>query len=132
MTAKTPIVSIYHRFSFVAARAMAHLPPSHRCSRLHGHTFKVEIRLKGAINSEEGWLCDHDVIADVVQPLIDQLDHCYLNEIDGMDNKPSNEAIALWLWQRIKPKLAWLAQITVIDTDRTGCIYSGEEENAQG
>ncbi|MBC6444680.1 MAG: 6-pyruvoyl tetrahydropterin synthase family protein [Alphaproteobacteria bacterium GM202ARS2] len=124
-------MSIYHRFSFVAARSLPHMPPSYRCSRLHGHTFKIEVRLKGVVNAKDGWLYDHYAIADAVQPLIDQLDHRYLNDIDGMDNKPSNETIAVWFWQRIKPKLPLLSQITVIDTDATGCIYNGED-NEQG
>ncbi|MBC6496816.1 MAG: 6-pyruvoyl tetrahydropterin synthase family protein [Alphaproteobacteria bacterium GM7ARS4] len=120
----TSSVEIYHRFSFVAARAMTHMPPDHVCSRLHGHSFKIEVRLKGPINEQEGWLIDHSDIAHVVNPLIEKLDHRYLNEIDGLD-KPSNENIARWFWRHCQPHLPLLTSITVIDTDETGCLYDG-------
>ena len=129
--AKIPVMDIYHHFSFHSARSLPHLPPEHPCARTHGHTFKIEIRLKGPVNQQDGWVIDYNAIAKVVEPLIESLDHRNLNDIDGMNNKPSNETIAYWFWQRLKPQLPLLTQITVIDTEKTGCIYCGEE-NEQG
>jgi len=58
------------------------------------------------------------------QPVYDQLDHHYLNEIDGLEN-PTSENLAKWIWQQLKPELEGLSKIIVQETCNAGCIYYG-------
>ena len=58
------------------------------------------------------------------QPVYDQLDHHYLNEIDGLEN-PTSENLARWIWQQMEPELEGLNKIIVQETCNAGCIYRG-------
>ena len=64
-----PYVEIAKTFAFEAAHLLPKVPPQHKCSRLHGHSYRFEIKLKGPIN-DQGWLRDFKDITDVVQPII--------------------------------------------------------------
>lgn len=74
----------------------------------------------------EGWVMDFAELARAFQPLYDQLDHTYLNDIPGLEN-PTSENLARWIWTRLKPALPSLSKIVVQETCTTGCIYMGEE-----
>jgi 6-pyruvoyltetrahydropterin/6-carboxytetrahydropterin synthase len=102
-------------FTFEAAHRLTHLPADHKCSRLHGHSFKVEVSVSGRVDPVTGWIIDFADIKEVCKPLIDQLDHYYLNEIDGLDN-PTSEVIARWFWDRLNPRLANLSRVAVHET----------------
>ncbi len=118
-------VEIAKAFRFEAAHLLPKVPPGHKCSRLHGHSYRFEVRLRGLVNSNQGWLRDFKDITDIVQPLVDsQLDHYYLNEVPGLDN-PTSENLAIWLWDKIKPQLSELSQITVYETCTSHCVYCG-------
>lgn len=118
-------VEIAKEFRFEAAHRLPHVPPQHKCYRLHGHSYRFEIRLGGTIGIESGWLRDFKDIADIVQPLlINQLDHYYLNDVSGLEN-PTSENLAIWLWEKIKPQLEELIQITIYETCTSRCVYRG-------
>ena len=68
---------------------------------------------------------DFKELKDVLSPVIDQLDHKLINDIEGLQN-PTAENITLWIWQQIKPRLALLSKIELYETPTTGVIYSGE------
>ena len=78
---------------------LPHLPETHKCRRLHGHSFKVEIVLAGECDAKLGWLMDYAEIKAVFSPIWEKLDHHYLNEIRGLEN-PTSENIAAWIWQQ--------------------------------
>jgi 6-pyruvoyltetrahydropterin/6-carboxytetrahydropterin synthase len=101
------------------------LPASHPCSRLHGHSFEVELTVSGQVDPALGWVLDFADIEAVWQSVHAALDHRYLNDIAGLDN-PTSENLAMWLWQQIKPALTGLSQIKVMETHDSGCIYRGE------
>jgi len=117
-------MEIFKDFTFEAAHRLPNLPPSHKCARLHGHSFRVRIRVQGEVDPQLGWVMDFAGIKDVFKPIWLQLDHYYLNEIPGLEN-PTSEHIAVWIWNRLKPELPGLASIEVRETCTTGCVYSG-------
>lgn len=119
-------MEIFKIFTIEAAHRLPHLPEDHKCRRLHGHSFKVEIHVSGPIRPVEGWVQDFADIARAFQPLFDQLDHRYLNDIPGLEN-PTSENLARWIWQRLQPTLA-LSHVVVRETCTAGCIYRGEHE----
>ena len=100
-------VRLVRTFSFEAAHRLPKAAPGHKCGRLHGHSFRVELTCEGEIDPEMGWLIDFAEIKRAVEPFIEQLDHQDLNAIEGLEN-PTSENIARWIWSRVKPHLALL------------------------
>jgi 6-pyruvoyltetrahydropterin/6-carboxytetrahydropterin synthase len=101
------------------------LPETHKCFRLHGHSFKVELTIEGPVDPDKGWLVDFGELKALFAPLHDQLDHHYLNEIPGLEN-PTSEVLAHWIWQKIKPGLSPLTRVTVCETCDARCEYEGK------
>ena len=119
------IVELTKEFHFEAAHSLPNVPAGHKCARLHGHSFRIEITVRGAVDAKTGWLMDFGDLKALFKPLEDQLDHRFLNEIAGLENSTS-ENIARWIWLRLKPQLPVLHQITVHETCTSKCVYRGE------
>lgn len=120
-----PKMRIYKEFKFDSAHWLPNVPPTHKCANMHGHTYSIEVHVEGELDPERGWVLDFNNVRDVVEPLIDRLDHKILNEIEGLEN-PTAEHIALWFWGRVKPELPQLCRIVVKENPTNVCIYSGE------
>lgn len=117
-------VRLVHEFKFEAAHRLPKVPPGHKCQRLHGHSFKIEIAVDGPVDPETGWLIDFGVIDDLWKPLGERLDHHYLNDIEGLEN-PTSENLAKWIWDALKPSLPVLSRVTVFETCDSRCEYKG-------
>jgi 6-pyruvoyltetrahydropterin/6-carboxytetrahydropterin synthase len=118
---------IFKEFSFEAAHRLPFVPDGHKCARLHGHSYRVEVRLSGPVDPATGWLMDFGDLKDAFRPLLDRLDHYYLNDIEGLEN-PTSENLARWIWQRLEPMLPELNAVVVRETCTTGAIYRGEAQ----
>jgi 6-pyruvoyltetrahydropterin/6-carboxytetrahydropterin synthase len=116
-------MKLFKEFSFEAAHKLPLVDKNHKCFNLHGHSFKVKITIEGPVN-ELGWVMDFSDIKNFCKPIIEELDHKYLNEIDGLDN-PTSENIAVWIWQRLIQKLPELSSIEIMETCNSGCEYRG-------
>jgi 6-pyruvoyltetrahydropterin/6-carboxytetrahydropterin synthase len=120
-------MEIFKEFTFEAAHRLPNLPESHKCHRLHGHSFRVRVSVEGPVDEHLGWVQDFADLKQAFQPLYDQLDHNYLNEIEGLEN-PTSENLARWIWRRLRPRLDGLSQVVVQETCTSGCVYRGEDE----
>lgn len=100
-------------------------PPGHKCRRLHGHSFAFDVVVEGEVPAEQGYLIDYGQITTCVRPLLDRLDHYYLNDIEGLQN-PTSEMLAKWLWDRLAPALPLLSKIIVYETCTSRCEYAGQ------
>src|SRR5438128_1838866 len=120
-------MDIFKVFTFEAAHRLPHVPEGHKCFRLHGHSFRVEIHVSGPVGEQSGWVMDFADIKEAFKPLLNRLDHYYLNEIPGLEN-PTSENIARWIWRELKPGLSRLSKVVVHETCTSGCVYSGENE----
>ena len=112
-------------FTFEAAQTLPYAPEGHKCRRVHGHSFKVEVSVEGNVDPKVGWVYDHANISDAMKPLLKMLDHAYLNEIEGLEN-PTIEKMAEWLWKKLEPQCPGLCEIVVHETPTARCVYSGE------
>lgn len=112
-------------YHFEAAHRLPRVPATHKCSRVHGHSYHITITLSGAIDSDMGWLVDFSDIDRVIDPVIARLDHTLLNEIPGLEN-PTSELLAVWLWREIQPRLAGLTEVMVAETPTSRCVYRGD------
>ena len=117
-------MQIYKEFSIEAAHRLPNVPEGHKCSRLHGHSFLVTVAVEGPVGEQSGWIMGFGDIKAAFAPIYDQLDHHYLNDIEGLDN-PTSENLAIWIWQHLKPKLPLLSCITIKETCTSGCVYRG-------
>src|SRR4029077_7939386 len=118
-------VRLVHEFRFEAAHRLPKVPAGHKCARLHGHSFKIELASRGPANEEPAWLLDFSALHDAWAPLHAELDHNYLNDVPGLEN-PTSEVLAKWIWDRMKPALPSLARVTVFETCDARCEYEGE------
>jgi 6-pyruvoyltetrahydropterin/6-carboxytetrahydropterin synthase len=119
------ILQIFKSMTFDAAHRLPNVPEGHKCSRLHGHTFKVELYVSGPMDEKRGWVIDFTDIKSIFQPLIDQLDHNYLNDIPGLEN-PTSENIARWIWKHLKSDLPMLNKVIVYESPTSAAVYEGE------
>ncbi|MCB1552490.1 MAG: 6-carboxytetrahydropterin synthase QueD [Xanthomonadales bacterium] len=117
-------MDLFKAFTLEAAHRLPHVPDGHKCARLHGHSFRIEVHVEGEVDPHTGWVMDFADIKRAFQPLYDQLDHHYLNDIEGLEN-PTSEVLARWIWDRLKPQLPLLSEILVHETCTSGCRYRG-------
>lgn len=118
-------MEICKTFSFEAAHRLPNVPAGHKCSRLHGHSFHLKVYVAGEPGQQSGWVVDFGEIKTAVRPILEQLDHHYLNEVAGLEN-PTSENLARWIWGRLKPGLPGLSKLVVQETCTSGCEYGGE------
>ncbi|MEE2567419.1 6-pyruvoyl trahydropterin synthase family protein [Hyphobacterium marinum] len=99
-------------FTFEAAHYFEHKPDAHPFKRMHGHSFAGTVTLAGHPNDEAGWVKDFWEIEAAVKAVIDTIDHRLLNEIEGLE-KPSLEAIAAYVFDRLEPTLPGLVAVEI-------------------
>ncbi len=119
------MMEIYKEFTFEAAHLLPNVPEGHKCGRLHGHSFRVGLTIAGDVDEHLGWVMDFADVKAAFKPILDRLDHYYLNDIEGLEN-PTSENVAIWIWDQLKPKLPLLAKVEVRETCTAGCVYTGE------
>jgi 6-pyruvoyltetrahydropterin/6-carboxytetrahydropterin synthase len=112
-------------FQFEAAHLLPRLPKTHKCRRLHGHSFRVEIAVAGECDPRLGWVMDYADITAAFKPIWEQLDHNYLNKIPGLKN-PTSEIVAVWIWKKLKPRLPLLSEVVVAETCTARAVYRGD------
>ena len=117
---------IFKTFHIEAAHRLPHVPAGHKCARLHGHSFRIEIHVEGEPGVQTGWVMDFADVKAAFAPLFERLDHHYLNDIPGLEN-PTSENLARWIWRELKPALPGLGKIVLHETCTSGCVYSGPD-----
>lgn len=120
-------MEIFKEFTFEAAHRLPNVPEGHKCRRLHGHSYRCEVHVTGTVDPQLGWIVDFAELKTAFAPLQEQLDHNYLNEVEGLSN-PTSEVVARWVWARLKPRLPGLSAVCIRETCTSGCVYRGEDE----
>jgi 6-pyruvoyltetrahydropterin/6-carboxytetrahydropterin synthase len=115
---------IFKEFTFEAAHRLPNVPLGHKCARLHGHSFRVALHVEGEVDDETGWVQDFADLTSAMKPVLDCLDHRYLNDIESLSN-PTSEILARWIWDRVETALPGLSQVVVRETCTAGCVYRG-------
>jgi 6-pyruvoyltetrahydropterin/6-carboxytetrahydropterin synthase len=118
-------VQLTKDFCFESAQTLPKVPADHKCGKMHGHSFRVEISIKGEVDPATGWVYDHAVISQAMKPLVARLDHAYLNEIPGLEN-PTIENMAAWFWAKLEPLCPGLCEIVIHETPTARCVYRGD------
>ena len=118
---------IFKTFTFEAAHKLPRVPDGHKCKRLHGHSFHVDVYCSGKVQID-GMVLDFSDIKSAFAPIHDVLDHSFLNEHGGVLENPTSENLAYWIWHRMEAKLPVGISLKIIvhETCNTGCIYEGK------
>ena len=117
-------MKISQAFKFEAAHRLPNVPPSHRCSRLHGHSYRIEVQLDGPVDPVTGFVVDFFDLEDSFTRIKDALDHRCLNDVEGLEN-PTAENIAVWIWGKLKQKLHQISSVRVYETSECWAEYDG-------
>lgn len=118
-------MEVFKDFVFEAAHRLPRVPPGHKCGRLHGHSFRAQIFVRGPLGEDTGWVMDFADIKAAFTPYFEQLDHHYLNEIEGLEN-PTSEVLARWIFHKLKPALPRISKVVLHETCTAGAVYYGE------
>lgn len=119
-------MDIFKTFTLESAHRLPNVPAGHKCARVHGHSFRIEIHVSGAVDAHSGWVMDFADIRAAFDPLFQRLDHHYLNDVPGLDN-PTSENLARWIWRELKPRLGQLSRVIVHETCTSGAQYDGND-----
>ncbi|NGY60381.1 6-carboxytetrahydropterin synthase QueD [Lentzea sp. NEAU-D13] len=117
-------MEIFREFTFEAAHRLPNVPEGHKCARLHGHSYRVEVHVSGDVDTRAGWVMDFGDLKKAFVPIDAELDHHYLNDVPGLEN-PTSENLARWIWDRLIDELP-LSKIVVRETCTSGCVYRGD------
>ena len=121
------IATIAKRFTFDAAHHLPTVPVDHKCHRMHGHTYEVELVLRGPVGAD-GFVLDYAVIAEMWQPIHDALDHRCLNDVPGLE-VPSTEVLAGWILRRLNIWKA-LTAVRIKESSTTWCEMTRDDSEA--
>jgi 6-pyruvoyltetrahydropterin/6-carboxytetrahydropterin synthase len=120
-------MEIFKTFTLESAHRLPNVPAGHKCARVHGHSFRVELHVSGPVDPQLGWVMDFAEIKQAFEPLFQRLDHCYLNDVPGLDN-PTSEHLARYIWRELKPSLPLLARVVVHETCTSGASFAGGQD----
>ena len=119
-------MELSYRFGFDAAHYFAHFPPGHPNHAMHGHSFQVEVAVRGEPNASTGFIIDFAELERACSDVRRALDHRVLNDIDA---QPSLENLCTWIWLRLAPRLPAVSRVTVRrDSSGQSCSYIGESQ----
>ena len=119
-------VELTRTFRFESAHRLPMVPADHKCHRVHGHSYVIDVVVAGEVDPVAGWLVDFGEITARVEPVFrTELDHRLLNDVPGLEN-PTSELLAGWIWRRLQPLVPQLHAITVHETCTARCTYRGD------
>lgn len=118
--------SIAKRFSFSASHVLTAVPPEHKCRRMHGHNYEVEIVCQAEELDERAMVVDYFDLDPVERFIATTVDHRHLNDV--LPGEPTAERLAWWLYESLKGELpaevaVRIAAVRVYETPRTWADY---------
>ena len=118
-------MEIFKQFTIEAAHWLPNVPAGHKCRRMHGHSFQIEVHVDGPLDPSLGWVMDFADIKAAFAPIEERIDHYCLNEVPGLEN-PTSENLARWIWGKLERELPLLTEIVVAETCTARCVYRGD------
>lgn len=115
---------IFKKFTFDSAHSLPHVPDGHKCKNVHGHTYLLTVSIEGELDDKFGWVMDFADLKTIMKPVMDQIDHKYLNDVSGLEN-PTCEILAKWIWDAVVDDLPGLKRIELYETPTSGAVYEG-------
>lgn len=128
------VATITKIFRFESAH---HLPGHHgKCARPHGHSYRLEVTIRGPIKealgeSDNGMVMDFGDLSQLVKnSVIEHLDHQDLNVVTGLHTTAEN--LAYWIWSELTTQglsETLLYRIRLWETDSCFVEITQQERN---
>ncbi|NMB33618.1 MAG: 6-carboxytetrahydropterin synthase QueD [Clostridium sp.] len=120
-------VAVSRVFTFDSAHRL--IDYDGKCKDIHGHTYKLEVTLKGK-PGDDGLVMDFNLLRDMVKrDILEEIDHKYLNDI--FDFNPTCEMLGLWIWGQLEKRIAntqcSLDKIVLWETPNSFITIIGED-----
>ena len=129
-------------FEFEAAHSLPHLPYTHKCHNLHGHSYKLRVTCTGEVDPELGWVIDYADISKIVNGIITAIDHTNIDVLFNVPPRPeftdtgvprvktdhktkpsTAENLAIWFYKQLKPTLPSVVAIEIKETASSNVVY---------
>ena len=121
-------MQVFKEYRFESAHWLPHVPDGHPCGRMHGHSYRLVIRVDGPLDESSGWVVDFADLDAAFLPLRERLDHHLLNDLEGLEN-PTCEILARWIWHHLAPQLQGLSELELWETPDAGCRLRATDPN---
>lgn len=109
-------------YQFESAHFLTDVPEGHKCSRMHGHNYVVEIEMASETLNRSGFVIDYFDIRPIKTFIDENWDHQVLNDV--VDFNPTVENLAKFLFKKFKPHFPLLSAVTFRETPSTYCRYT--------
>lgn len=112
-------------FRFDSAHTLRRKVDAAPSRRIHGHSYRAEVALRGDPDPATGMLVDLGLLERELAVVRGQLDHHFLDEVEGL-GPATLENLAAWIWRQLEPACPGLARVTVArDSSGDSCTYCG-------
>ena len=113
------------QFRFDSAHTLNRLIDTESSRRIHGHSYRAEVTVRGQPDPATGMLVDLGLLERAMADARNTLDHCFLDEINDL-GPATMENLARWIWRRLEPATPNLARVSVSrDSSGETCTYFG-------
>jgi 6-pyruvoyltetrahydropterin/6-carboxytetrahydropterin synthase len=118
------------RFYFDAAHTLRREIDTESSLRIHGHSYRAEVTVRGKPDPESGMLVDLGLLERKLEEARVALDHRFLDEINDL-GPATMENLCAWIWRKLSDEVTNLSKVSVFrDSSGDGCTYFGEEQPA--
>jgi 6-pyruvoyltetrahydropterin/6-carboxytetrahydropterin synthase len=113
------------QFRFEAAHTLTRAVDVEPSRRIHGHSYRAEVFVRGVADAETGMVVDLGLFSRALAEARDGLDHRFLDEVEGL-GPATLENLAVWIWRRVEAACPGLYRVTVYrDSEGDACSYFG-------
>jgi len=113
------------QFRFDAAHTLECEVDRESNRRVHGHSYRAEVTVRGTPDAKSGMLIDLGLFERALEDTRQALDHRMLNDVQGL-GPATLENLSAWIWKNLAPKIAGLAKVAVYrDGSGDSCVYRG-------
>lgn len=118
------------QFRFDAAHTLDRVVQTESSRRIHGHSYRGEVTLRGRPDPVSGMIVDVGILEKELESVRDALDHRFLDDINDL-GPATMENLCRWIWNRLKPEFPALSKVSVYrDSNSDAVTYWGEDELA--
>lgn len=115
-------------FRFDSAHTLQRKVDAASSRRIHGHSYRSEVALRGTPDPASGMLVDLGLFERRLDRVRDRLDHHFLDEVDGL-GPATLENLSRWIWAQLEGDLPALFRVTVLrDSSGDSCSYFGPSD----
>ncbi len=119
------IAELRKEYRFEAAHFLPRVLLTHKCRRMHGHSYKIELCARGPVDPTTGWVIDFAEFDDAWAELHVAFDHRCLNDVPGLENSTC-ENLAAHIFRVVRHRVPLLCAVTVWETSDASCTYRGD------